>query len=91
MPRRVHTVVVSVQHSEKIGLKELRAEVMTKVIQTVIPADYLDEKTIVHINPCGNFILGGPQVGESFQRVFSSEFAMSASTTTHGRWKSSGI
>ncbi|XP_008476311.1 S-adenosylmethionine synthase isoform X2 [Diaphorina citri] len=62
VPRRVHTVVVSVQHSEKIGLKELRAEVMSKVIKAVIPADYLDENTIVHINPCGNFILGGPQV-----------------------------
>lgn len=62
VPRRVHTVVVSVQHSEKIGLKELRAEVMARVVRAVIPADYLDEKTIVHINPCGNFILGGPQV-----------------------------
>uniref|UniRef100_A0A8D9AKP1 S-adenosylmethionine synthase n=1 Tax=Cacopsylla melanoneura TaxID=428564 RepID=A0A8D9AKP1_9HEMI len=62
VPRRVHTVVVSVQHSEKITLKELRAEVTEKVIRTVIPADYLDDKTIVHINPCGNFILGGPQV-----------------------------
>ncbi|KAI5702561.1 hypothetical protein M8J75_001541 [Diaphorina citri] len=65
VPRRVHTVVVSVQHSEKIGLKELRAEVMSKVIKAVIPADYLDENTIVHINPCGNFILGGPQVDRS--------------------------
>uniref|UniRef100_A0A1B6H484 S-adenosylmethionine synthase n=1 Tax=Cuerna arida TaxID=1464854 RepID=A0A1B6H484_9HEMI len=61
VPLRVHTVVVSVQHSEKISLEELREQVMEKVIKTVIPSKYLDENTIVHINPCGAFIVGGPQ------------------------------
>jgi len=45
IPLRVHTVVVSVQHSEKISLEDLRADVMTKVIRAVIPEKYLDEKT----------------------------------------------
>lgn len=61
VPRRVHTVVVSVQHSEKISLDELRSEVKNKVIKEVIPHRYLDENTVVHINPCGLFIIGGPQ------------------------------
>lgn len=35
---------------------------MDKVIKTVIPEKYLDERTVYHINPCGQFVLGGPQV-----------------------------
>lgn len=62
VPRRVHTVVVSMQHSEKVSLDELRCEVRNKVIKEVIPARYLDENTVIHINPCGLFIIGGPQV-----------------------------
>lgn len=62
IPLRVHTVVVSLQHSEKISLEELRSEILNKVILTVIPDKYLDDSTVVHINPCGLFIIGGPQV-----------------------------
>ncbi|XP_068911666.1 S-adenosylmethionine synthase isoform X2 [Tenebrio molitor] len=61
IPQRVHTVVVSVQHSEKISLNELREEILNKVIKSVIPPQYLDSDTVVHINPCGLFIIGGPQ------------------------------
>lgn len=61
VPQRVHTIVVSLQHSEKIGLDELRKSIMDKVIKDVIPAKYFDSNTIVHINPCGLFIIGGPQ------------------------------
>lgn len=64
VPRRVHTVVVSVQHSEKVTLDELRINVLEKVIKKVIPAKYLDDKTIFHVNPCGDFVIGGPQVIE---------------------------
>jgi len=60
VPTRVHSVVVSTQHSEKISLEQLREEVMTHVIKEVIPAKYLDDSTTYHINPCGNFIIGGP-------------------------------
>lgn len=62
IPQRVHTIVVSLQHSDKIGLEELRKNIMDKVIKDVIPAKYFDSNTIVHINPCGLFIIGGPQV-----------------------------
>ncbi|XP_031332334.1 S-adenosylmethionine synthase isoform X2 [Photinus pyralis] len=61
IPVRVHTVVVSLQHSDKITLEELRTSVYNKVIKAVIPARYLDDQTTVHINPCGLFIIGGPQ------------------------------
>jgi S-adenosylmethionine synthetase len=61
IPQRVHTIVVSLQHSEKVTLEELRSEIMEKVVKVVIPEKYLDDNTIVHINPCGRFIIGGPQ------------------------------
>lgn len=61
IPQRVHTIVVSLQHSEKVTLEELRSEIHEKVVKVVIPEKYLDENTIVHINPCGSFIIGGPQ------------------------------
>merc|ERR1712010_163040 len=56
VPTRVHTVVVSTQHSEKVTLPALREDVLEKVI----PAKYLDADTKFHINPCGNFVIGGP-------------------------------
>jgi len=61
IPTRVHTVVVSTQHSEKVSLEVLRKEVEDKVIKTTIPEKYLDENTKFHINPCGDFVIGGPQ------------------------------
>lgn len=61
IPLRVHTVVVSVQHSEDITLEEIRTQVMEKVIKQVIPSRFLDDKTIYHINPSGRFVIGGPQ------------------------------
>lgn len=62
VPIRVHTVVMSVQHSPDITLENLRKEIMEKVVKAVIPAKYLDDRTIYHINPCGLFITGGPLV-----------------------------
>ena len=38
VPTRVHTVVVSVQHSEKVTLEALRSDIMEKVIKTTIPS-----------------------------------------------------
>lgn len=61
IPQRVHTIVVSLQHSEKVTLDELRSEITEKVVKVVIPEKYFDENTIVHVNPCGTFIIGGPQ------------------------------
>lgn len=61
IPLRVDTVVVSAQHSEDITTEALRKEIKEKIIKRVIPAKYLDEKTVYHIQPSGLFIIGGPQ------------------------------
>jgi len=57
---RVHTVVVSTQHDEKVKHSQIRKDVIEKVIKAVIPAALLDKKTIYHINPTGKFVVGGP-------------------------------
>ncbi|KIV93411.1 S-adenosylmethionine synthase [Exophiala mesophila] len=61
VPIRVDTVVVSAQHSEDITTEELRKEIKEKIIKKVIPAKYLDDRTVYHIQPSGLFIIGGPQ------------------------------
>lgn len=61
-PLRVHTVVISVQHSPDITLEEIRCKLMEKVVKAVIPAKYLDDNTIYHLLPSGKFLIGGPQV-----------------------------
>lgn len=61
-PLRVHTVVISVQHSPDISLEEIRHNLMEKVVKAVIPAKYLDDQTVYHLLPSGKFLLGGPQV-----------------------------
>jgi len=61
VPLRVHTVVISVQHSEEITVEQLRKEVMEKVVNVVIPKKYLDAETVYHIQPSGRFVIGGPQ------------------------------
>ncbi|MBI3804432.1 MAG: methionine adenosyltransferase [Nitrospirae bacterium] len=61
-PVRVSTIVVSTQHSPDITLKELREDVIEKVVKPVIPPELLDDENIIyHINPTGRFVIGGPQ------------------------------
>merc|ERR1711920_1120354 len=60
IPKRVHTVVISVQHDEHIKLENMRDILMHSVIKEVIPAKYLDDNTIYHLQPSGQFIIGGP-------------------------------
>jgi S-adenosylmethionine synthetase len=60
-PFRVDTIVVSSQHSPDITLKDLKEDIIEKVIKPVIPPELLDEENIkYHINPTGRFVIGGP-------------------------------
>uniref|UniRef100_A0A8D0A9M7 S-adenosylmethionine synthase n=1 Tax=Sander lucioperca TaxID=283035 RepID=A0A8D0A9M7_SANLU len=61
IPKRVHTIVVSVQHDDFISLEEQKRVLKEKVIDAVVPAKYLDDKTICHLQPSGRFVIGGPQ------------------------------
>ncbi|KAK2502859.1 hypothetical protein MC885_011129 [Smutsia gigantea] len=61
IPVRIHTIVISVQHNEDITLEEMRKALKEQVIRAVVPARYLDEDTIYHLQPSGRFVIGGPQ------------------------------
>jgi len=60
VPTRVHTVVISTQHDDDVDQATIEETVREQVVKAVIPAKYLDENTIYHINPTGRFVLGGP-------------------------------
>ncbi|NOY83947.1 MAG: methionine adenosyltransferase [Nitrospirae bacterium] len=61
-PVRVSTVVISTQHSPDISLKELREDIIEKVVKPVLPPSMVDEESLIyHINPTGRFVIGGPQ------------------------------
>jgi S-adenosylmethionine synthetase len=61
IPLRVHTVVISTQHTEAVTNEEIRKGLLEYVIKPTIPAKYLDNRTIYHLNPSGRFVIGGPQ------------------------------
>jgi len=58
--KRVHTVVISTQHDPDISQSLIKSDLIEQVITKVIPAEYLDDNTIFHVNPTGNFVIGGP-------------------------------
>ena len=60
-PRRVDTVLVSVQHSEDVTSEQVFADVQEHVVAKVIPAAWLDSDTKRYVNPTGRFVVGGPQ------------------------------
>jgi S-adenosylmethionine synthetase len=59
-PARVDCVVISTQHSDKISHDELSKAIRKEVIDPVLPAAMVDSHTKYHINPTGNFVIGGP-------------------------------
>ena len=60
-PRRIHTVVVSTQHAPSVAYRQLRKQIIEKVIMPVLPKRLVDKGTIFHVNPTGRFVVGGPK------------------------------
>ncbi len=60
-PARIHTVVVSAQHDEDVAREDLVECIRQQVIGAVLPAELYDpDSCILHINPTGRFVIGGP-------------------------------
>jgi len=59
-PRRVHTIVISTQHDEKVTQSQIESDVREFLIPKVIDERYIDDKLILHVNPTGRFVIGGP-------------------------------
>jgi S-adenosylmethionine synthetase len=60
-PKRIHTVVVAAQHAPTITYKQLRKQIIEKVVLPVLPKRFVDKNTIFHINATGRFVIGGPK------------------------------
>ena len=58
-PAAIETVVVSTQHTPDATRAQLES-LVRKVVADVIPAEFLSDKTVYHVNPTGNFVIGGP-------------------------------
>jgi S-adenosylmethionine synthetase len=59
-PVAIDAIVLSTQHDENISLKDLREAVLEEVVKPVLPTEWLHKDTLYHINPTGNFVIGGP-------------------------------
>jgi len=60
IPRRVRTVVVSAQHDPDVRAERLRQEIVEAVIRPTIPAELRTDEPVMHVNPTGRFVTGGP-------------------------------
>jgi len=60
-PVAVENVVVSTQHSDRVGAKKIRETIIEQIVEPTIPKDLLNGKIRYHINPTGRFVVGGPQ------------------------------
>ena len=59
-PNRIEAVVLSSQHDKNVTTEQLRKDLREKVIDKVLPREYLDQNTKYYINPTGRFEVGGP-------------------------------
>ena len=60
VPVRVRTVVVSAQHDPDVRAERLRSDIVDAVILPSIPAELRDTDPVMHVNPTGRFVTGGP-------------------------------
>ena len=59
-PVGISAVVVSTQHTPSVKQDEISSFITEKIVKDVVPHDFLTDKTKFHINPTGQFIIGGP-------------------------------
>ncbi len=59
-PVKVDTIVVSSQHSDDVSLEQIRADIVEHVVKPIVPAELMDDHTIIYVNPTGRFVKGGP-------------------------------
>jgi S-adenosylmethionine synthetase len=60
VPKSVRTVVVSSQHDPDVSPERIRSDIAEYVILPSIPAELRDTDPVMHVNPTGRFVTGGP-------------------------------
>lgn len=59
-PQYIRSIVVSAQHSENIEYEALKKFIREQVIDPIIDPRWITEETMIHVNPTGRFVVGGP-------------------------------
>lgn len=59
-PTEITAIVLSTQHSRDVNQKQIEEYVRSNVIPQTVPAELLNKDTKYHVNPTGQFIIGGP-------------------------------
>jgi S-adenosylmethionine synthetase len=60
-PVGVEAIVVSTQHDDKVKQRTIEEAIREHVIKPIVPAKLITNKTKIHVNPTGRFVIGGPQ------------------------------
>ena len=58
--KRIHTIVLSTQHDEGVTQAQIRSDIEQYLLPRVVPGGIMDADTILHVNPTGKFVIGGP-------------------------------
>ena len=59
-PKRIHTVLISTQHSADICADDIRRQIIEHCISPTLPAEMVDDDLLIYVNPTGRFVVGGP-------------------------------
>src|SRR6202022_2599077 len=88
-PMRIDTVVLSAQHTEDVELGRIREDLQELVLEQVVPAKMLDQRSTIHVNPTGRFVLGGPRAdaGVTGRKIIGDSYGGYAGS---GGWGLSG-
>lgn len=60
VPKRIHNIVISTQHSPEVDLETIRQDMIEHVIKPVVDENLITEDTEIFVNPTGRFVIGGP-------------------------------
>lgn len=60
VPKRIHNIVISTQHSPEVDLETIRRDMIEHVIKPVVDEKLITEDTEIFVNPTGRFVIGGP-------------------------------
>lgn len=59
-PKRIAAVILSAQHEPDVNVDALREDICEKIILPTLPANMVDDATLLYVNPTGRFAVGGP-------------------------------
>ncbi len=60
-PKRIHTVLISTQHSPDISQEDIRKQIVDRCITPSLPPEMVDDGLRIFVNPTGRFVVGGPK------------------------------